>query len=228
MRILIHAVPRRMWYVDEFLIPSLLAQGADLAEVDVWLDDTGRGNLCSCMDAFAACPEDGGGTWHIQDDVLVCRDFVRRARELDEGVVYGFCCLWFGDDPDQTGRAYMPDAWHSFQCVRIPDAWARECAEWYSSGAWETESPNMELPAHKAGNRGDDSFFREFLQCRHGDGTVFNCRPNLVEHVDLLLGGSGLHQYREYRATAHYFDDTDLVDQLRTELRARRLGSWAV
>ena len=226
MVIQIHACPQRMWYVEDFLIPSLEAQGAD--RIEIWNDAGGRGCLESCMAAFAARPEGDGGTWHIQDDVLLCLDFVRRARKLDEGVVYGFCCLWFGDDPDQAGRAYMPDAWHSFQCVRIPDAWARECAAWYYSGAWETESPNIELPALAAQGDGDDTFFREYLLCRHGRGTVLNCRPNLVEHVDLLLGGSVLHQYREYRATAHYFEDTDLVDQLRAELRARRLGSWAV
>ena len=33
MEIMIHAVPERMWYVEEFLIPSLEAQGADRIRV---------------------------------------------------------------------------------------------------------------------------------------------------------------------------------------------------
>ena len=225
MEVMIHACPQRMWYVDGFLVPALAAQGAD--RVRIWNDTDAHGCLTACMEAFASCAGDGG-TWHIQDDVLLSRDFVRAAREHDEGVVYGFCCEYFLDDPDLTGTVYVPDAWHSFQCVRIPDSYARECAEWYFSGAWRQESPEPELYALEAKNEGDDGFFREFLQCRHGTETVRNMRPNMVEHVDLLLGGSVLHAYGEYRATAHYWNDKDLVAQLRTELKARQLGSWAI
>lgn len=223
IRVLIHACPERVWYVEGFLVPSLRAQGI---EPRIWLDSARMGCLASCMAAFGACEGDGA-TWHLQDDVLVCRDFAARAAEHDEGVVYGFANEYFTDDVAQTGRVYLPDAWHSFQCVRIPDAWARECAEWYASGAWETESPEAELQALHAANKGDDTFFREFLFCRHGEISVTNLRPNLVEHVDLLLGGSVLHPYRDYRATAYYWPDPELTEQLRAELRARRLGAWA-
>ena len=67
MRIMIHAVPRRMRYVNEVLIPQLEAQGFE--DVRVWLDANGRGNLRSCVESFASLPEEGG-TWHLQDDVL--------------------------------------------------------------------------------------------------------------------------------------------------------------
>ena len=224
VKVMIHAVPERMWYVEGFQIPALERQGAD--EIRVWCDDERRGNLRSCMDAFAACDGDGA-TWHIQDDVLLCRDFIERCRSFDDGVVFGFCCVYFLDDPAQTGRVYMPDAWHSFQCVRIPDAWARECAEWYFSGAWEDALEGAELTVLNAAGKGDDGFFREFLLERHGDGTVTNAKPNLVEHVDLLLGGSVLHKYRDYPARAHYWHDELLVADLRAQLRERRLGSWA-
>ena len=123
MQVVIHAVPARLWYVENFLVPDLQRQGAD--RIEIWNDTAKRGNLLACMDCFAARESDGG-TWHIQDDVLLCRDFVERCRQHDEGVVYGFCCEYFLDDPGQTGRVYVPDCWHSFQCVRIPDPWARE------------------------------------------------------------------------------------------------------
>lgn len=224
MTVLIHACPERMWYVEGFLIPALEAQGA--GSIEIWNDEDHMGCLRSCMEAFAARTGDGG-TWHIQDDVLISADFVRTARQYDDGVVCGFACAYFTDDVEQTGRVYMPDAWHSFQCVRIPDPWARECAEWYFSGAWQAESLDPDLPALEAANKGDDGFFREFLLCRHGEGTVVNLKPNIVEHVDLLLGGSVLHPWREYRATAHWWTENDLTAQLRAELKARRLGSWA-
>lgn len=222
MRVLIHACPERMWYVDQFLVPSLAG-----ADVRIWNDTARHGCLRSCMEAFASCA-DGGDTWHIQDDVLLCRDFLARAETFPSGpVVSGFCCAWFGDDPDLTGTVYMEDLWHSFQCIRIPDARARECAEWYSSGSWARESDNVRLAVLAAANKGDDTFFHEFMAVRHGTETAVNARPNLAEHVDLLLGGSVLHPYRDYQARAHWWPDEDLVAALRYELRSRRLGSWA-
>ena len=71
-------------------------------------------------------------------------------------------------------------------------------------------------------NKGDDSFFHAFLEDRHGTETVENLKPNLAEHVDLWIGGSVLRHYRDYQAKAHYWQDDDLVLQLRAALRARR------
>ena len=129
MKFLIHTYPGRMWYVEEFLYPSLRDQGCPADDIEIWNDTEKKGNLQSCMESFAA-REGDGGTWHLQDDVLLCRDFYKRCQELDDGVVYGFCCARFNDDPQQRGKVHQPDMWHSFQCVRIPDAYARECAEW--------------------------------------------------------------------------------------------------
>ena len=42
MNYMIHAAPPRMWYVEEFLIPALLAQGIRREEILVALDDSGR------------------------------------------------------------------------------------------------------------------------------------------------------------------------------------------
>ena len=215
MKVLIHACPARMWYVDAFLVPTLKRQGAD--EVEVWNDTEGKGNLLSCMESFAS-RTGNGGTWHIQDDVLLARDFVSRCRALDRGVVYGFTCGQFGDDPQQTGEVYAPDAWHSFQCIRIPDSWARECAEWFFSGSWR-DDPGPELFALFGMNQGDDTFFREFVQTRHGRETMINAKPNLVEHVDWLVGGSILSPWRGFLARAHYWEDETLVDELRAQLR---------
>ncbi len=219
MRFLIHACPRRMWYVEEFLLPSLLAQGADPSEVEVWNDSEGLGNLRSCVASFAARTGDGG-TWHIQDDVLLCRDFVQRCRELDDGVVYGFCCRQFTDDPDQSGLIHLPDAWHSFQCVRIPDAWAREYAEWVDTDAQKDSA----LRALAKVGKFDDYFFKEFLWSRHPEIQVTNAKPCLVEHIDVLIGGSMLSEWRGYWARAEWFPDQDLVDELREMLREKQGG----
>lgn len=218
LTVMIHACPQRMWYVDGFLIPSLRAQGVE--NIQIWNDSAKDGNLTACMRAFASCAGDGG-TWHLQDDVLIARDFAKRARAHDRGVVFGFCCQYFLDNPACTGQVYVPDAWHSFQCVRIPDAYARECAEWYFSGAWKDADESGELLVLQHANKGDDSFFRHFLLDRHGLESVENLKPNLVEHVDVLIGGSVLHPWRDYFARAHFWDDAELVEALRRRLQAR-------
>lgn len=218
MRILIHAVPERMWYVSEFLVPSLEAQGAD--NIEIWNDTEHQGNLAACIESFAT-RKGNGGTWHLQDDVLICRNFVERCLDLDEGVVYGFCCRNFGDRLDAGGTVYCCDGWNSFQCVRIPDAYARECAAWVRSMKWRTQSPSPELPIMWQLNKGDDTFFHEFLACRHPYDAVENVKPNLVDHVDWILGGSTLHHFRDYLARAEFFEDQDLIEELRAQIRAR-------
>ena len=220
MKFLIHAVPERLRYVDGYLIPELRRQGAE--NIEVWCDTEHSGNLAACMASFAA-REGDGGTWHLQDDVLPCRDFVERCRELDEGVVYGFCCRLFGDRLDAAGTVYVADAWNSFQCVRIPDGYARECAEWVLAGRWRTESPSVELPAlHKLG-KGDDTFFHEFMNCRHGREVVENVKPNLVEHVDWLIGGSTLVHWRDWLARSDLWEDRGELEELKNCVQSGHL-----
>ena len=214
MKVLIHAYPKRMWYVEGWLVPELERQGAD--EIEVWNDTEGKGNLRSFLASCAARTGDGG-TWHIQDDVLPCRDFVKRCREHDEGVVYGFCNLQFTDDPAQVGRVSVEDAWHSFQCVRIPDAYARECAAWFE-GPGRTSGL---YPLWVSSGKMDDDMFRTFLIDRHGRETVENLKPNLVEHVDWIIGGSILSPWREFFARAYYWDDEALVDELKKAVKGK-------
>ena len=218
MKILIHACPQRMWYVEEFLVPELREQGAE--DIEIWCDTERRGNLKACMDSFVARKGDGG-TWHIQDDVLPCRDFVKRCREHDEGLVYGFACRNFGDRLDAFGEVYVLDAWNSFQCVRIPDAYARECAAWVRSEKWRGESPSPALPKLWELGQGDDSFFHAFMSCRHPRETAENLKPNLVEHIDWLLGGSSIQRWRDYLARAEFWEDETLIDEMRTRIRER-------
>lgn len=214
MKVLIRACPRRMWYVERLLMPSLLEQGA---EVEVWNDILIKGNLKSCVESFAA-RKGNGATWHIQDDVLICRDFVKRCEEITDGVAYGFANVKFTDDVSQVGRVNVFNSWHSFQCVRIPDEYARDYAEWISSGAWKKVN-NHELSILFDGNCGDDTFFHEFMLARHPSDIVTNMAPNVVEHVDFLVGGSILNKARCFWPRAHYWEDESLVDELRAKVK---------
>lgn len=215
MKVLIHACPARMWYVDGFLVPELKRQGAD--NIEIWNDTEGKGNLAACMESFAA-REGDGGTWHIQDDVVLCRDFVKRCRELDnEGVVYGFCCEAFTDDPAQTGHVNVEDAWHSFQCLRIPDAYARECAAWLHTKGRDNEYYSLWIASACM----DDTVFRTFLIEEHSTENVLNLKPNLVDHVDWIIGGSVLHKWRGYIARAYYWEDENIITELKEAVRGK-------
>lgn len=209
MRVLIHAVPKRMWYVEKFLAPSLEAQGL---EPVIWNDATGYGCLESCLRSFEA----GLADWHIQDDVLICRDFSEKIKDLD-GVVNGFCHTQFGDNPEAVGKIYPPDLWHGFPCVRIPIDMAKEFVEWVK-GTNHTDTGAVWNIEH---NKGDDYLFRLFFTTVHKYDMATNIP--LVEHVDLLIGGSVVSEWRSYWCRNTLWNDEALVDELREKLNKLNL-----
>ena len=206
---LIHAYPKRLWYVEQYLIPSMLKQGIDKNDIRVYNDINADGNLRACLNAFASCTEDGG-TWHLQDDVLICRNFKKRTEQNDSGLVCGFSSLLYdGDIEEKKGTVKREDMWFSFPCIRIPNQWARECAEWVSSDI-------IGNPVYKKfweSGRNDDWAFRMYLSTFHKDCVALNIMPNLVDHIDFLLGG-GSGGKRKHEVRSQYFEDADLVEEL--------------
>ena len=71
-------------------------------------------------------------------------------------------------------------------------------------------------------NKHDDLLFRYFLDHYYKSLEAFNLAPNLVEHVDWLLGGSIVNQYREKDASSLYWEDEELVIELQRNLKCRR------
>lgn len=65
----------------DYLLPSFRRQ--DIQDVSVRCDTKRVGNLKSCMEIFASMPEEGG-TWHLQDDVLLCRNFKERTEAFPD------------------------------------------------------------------------------------------------------------------------------------------------
>ena len=223
MKIMIHACPARMWYVDEFLVPQLLGQGVEKDEIRIWNDTEGWGNLKAFIKSCEAVAGENGQTWHLQDDILLCRDFAPRARTLEtetDGIVCGMCCANWGPRPIKNGLVPMPFMWNGFQIVRIPDRLAGEFADWMQT----VGRTRPELRRWVQTNKGDDSCFRAFCLDRHRADTVFNVAPNLADHVDFLIGGTVINPARPVQYNrAYYWDENDAVTELRDRLTERAM-----
>lgn len=217
-KFMIHTYFKRLWYVEEFLIPSMKAQGIDGNDILVMLDDGTYG----CLDSFfTSLREPQGdlddGTWHLQDDVIICRDFKIRTvdTDYDSGIVNGFC--WTKDFQRYSiGRVPPFQMWYSFPCIRILNKIGMEAADWFYSKAINDPKYSKIIESRKQ----DDYLFREFIIEKNYAG--INLSPNLVDHIDYLIGGSIVNRERAdkegVQSMALYFEDKDLIDDLEKRL----------
>ena len=221
MRYMIHYVPSRQWYVDKYLIPSMLEQGISHDDIFVWCDTNKKGNLYSCMDSFKYCGENqANGTWHLQDDIIISKKFAHTTKEYNFGIVAGFAVKEWGPDWTKTGNQTANQLWYSFQCIRIPDQLAGECANWFFIDAQfrrdQKYSERVQAKKH------DDDFFLYFLQEKYPRREIINLKPNIVDHIDYLIGGTLINKTRETLINrAVYWEDEDLVEKLKEELEHR-------
>ena len=213
MKIIIHSCDKRMWYVKEFLAPALRAQGV---EPTIHNDDDHRGCLWSYINSFKSMPADEQGTWHLEDDVFPCRDFVTIARAHDDGIVHGFYHN-FDNEYFASGWVSVMKAGYSFPCFRMPNRLVVEFAEWFLMDA-------MHRPQYRdwvQDNKHIDSFMLDFLREQHPEEKVYNLKPSIVEHVDDLIGGSVVNKWRDEDCHAEFFDDPDMISELKVKLASR-------
>lgn len=213
---MIHACPERMWYVKQFLIPSMLKQGIKHSEIIVWNDRDHIGNLKSCLQSFASCGGMPGGTWHLQDDVLLSREFAEQTRKHSgERIVCGFCYVGYENGTPITGEVFPALMWNSsFPCIYIPNRIAEEFVRWYYFEAL----PDPDYSDWIQSGKMDDTFFCSFYTAKHPNNIVLNLAPHLVEHVDYIIGGSTINTWRGHTTRAYYFDDEELVEELTREV----------
>lgn len=214
MKYMIHSVPERMWYVDNYLIPSLLEQGVLIDDIQVYTDEKRQGNLFSCIESFRLCTKNEN-TWHLQDDVVIAEDFGQRTTELEQvdGIMCGFCSYYDRDNKDKVGKVTPEQMWYSFPCIRIPNALAKEFVEWYDNEV----VGEMEFNKWIIDRKHDDQLFRCFVQRKHSQERIVNLNLNLVDHIDYLIGGSTTNQQRSEHARALYFDNK-VVKELEVKL----------
>lgn len=219
MKVTIHSCDKRRWYVDEFLIPSLTDQGIIPNVVN---DDEHKGCLMAYVSSFWKIKPTDDGTWHLQDDVMISKDFAKVAREHDEGIVYGFFHRHASERDFKPGRVSVMEAGYSFPCVRIPDRLASEFAEWFLSDAQFRDKYQRYIEEKKYA----DVFWRDFLREKYPDEYVLCLKPSIVEHVDEYIGGSTINYWRDGWCHAEYFDDTESLEKLRVKLTERKTPSF--
>lgn len=218
MQIMIHACPAREWYVNEYMIPSLVAQGIDKDQIIVWVDRDGAGNLASCIDSFFVAAQNGRDTWHLQDDVIISETFVKRARAAPDGLICGFCVAEYENGNDTQGQTIARYMWQSsFPCIRVPDKLAGKFVDWYID---EAQSRDDLKPYIETGKK-DDFLFYVFMLEKNFAYPVTNMVPHLVDHVDWLIGGSTINKTRDFIARAAHWQEHNLIEELKIKLANR-------
>ena len=221
MKIMIHTCNKRQWYVYEFLIPSLYQQGFKKDDIIVWHDYKRIGNLGSfigSMDWISYNLGKKDGTWHIQDDICLSKKFKKTIEANDAGVVCGFCCSKFNPrDLDKCGMQPATALWYSFPCIRIPNQYCKEFVDWvYDQAVLDKRL----YPIYQRG-KDDDYLFREFLVRKHSREKIVNLKPNIVQHIDWLVGGSQVNSARDGYRRSLYWGEDDVVKDLEEKLRGR-------
>lgn len=214
---MIHACTQRLWYVNKYLIPSMLKQGIPEDDILLYVDSDKRGNLISCMKSFQQVENSGAqGIWHLQDDVIISSDFKQRTEELNDGLVCGFCCD-YDVNKEATGMVNIVKMWYSFPCIRIPNKLAIECADWFFNGALHP----TEVKFFMRNGKNDDLIFKAFLERNYPHLSAMLVCPNLVNHIDYLIGGSTINAERRKGKiiTAKYWDEPELIDDLEKQLK---------
>lgn len=215
VRYMIHTCPKRLWYVEEFLIPSMMEQGIPRDQIDLWNDASGQGNLRAFVASCKSLDNSFDSHWHLQDDVVLSATFSERAKQYHtEGVVAGFCHYKW-DSVRHTGYVHPSQVWLSFQCIHIPDVYASEFAGWFINDAQHRDYYKDMVD----GGKDDDIIFRKFLRERHPDCWCMNLYPAMVDHVDYLIGGTTINFERpgEFHR-AYYWDEESVVEQLAKRL----------
>lgn len=212
---MIHAVPKRMWYVTEFLIPSMIDQGIDRKNISVYVDENKLGNLRACMEAFKSVDNDKHGTWHLQDDVVISSNFKKVTERFDEGIVCGFFSRYDGTRAD--GLVGTKEMWFSFPCIRIPNQIAIGCANW-------TLRYLINNPVYKefvGTGVNDDWAFRSYIDSYYKNMKVTNLNPNIVDHIDYLIGGTSKGVERDVEARSRLWKDHKVIRELEKKLKER-------
>ena len=208
---LIHTCKDRLWYVNKYLIPSMRKQGIKKKDIVVYNDRKREGQLISLIKSYDKT--NGEDFWHLQDDIIISSKFKEKTEEYDSGIVCGFCN---GFSISRPGRVVLFDMWYSMPCIRIPGYIFKEFVEWLND-----ESTKNTFRSYIEENKHDDVLFEAFMKNTYPKTLTYNLAPNIVNHIDHLLGGSIINKSRSKSTEfimSRFWDEPELLDHIEQEL----------
>ena len=176
MKYVIRKVPERNTLYLERLLPDALIVN----------DERHNGCIWSFLKAIEVADDDA---IYIQDDMLLCKDFVIRAEEYmslhrNEIVIFSTPFLkgkkeYNGDKIIEKEGYYEPAEAFWQLCTYIPKCISQKFLQFWLTGEYKTVSACNKYLKMQA----DDLFFRRFLE-RYEYGKVFVTVPNLAGHEE--------------------------------------------
>lgn len=207
MTFLIHTCPKRIWYVRTFLIPSMLEQGISDDDILVYNDENRDGQLTSFLKSYDYIKDED--TWHLQDDIIISKNFRKIAEERTEEIVCGFCNSYSKQQPGRTNAYNM---WYSMPCIRISDRVFSGFYEWMYK-----QETRKKFRHYFMENKHDDVFLQFYVRENCPQMVIYNVAPNMVNHIDHLIGGSLINQMRDkstQEIMSSYWEEPELLEEL--------------
>lgn len=220
---MIHCCNSRMWYVTKFLVPSMIQQGIPRDHIFIYQDKNNIGNLRAFVDSsnrlVSVCYKKGiSGVWHLQDDVVLSKKFCETTNKYPAGIVCGFTCNYNENPKPGAFKLSETELWFSFPCIRIPTYILSRFARWANESLWQSKYFREWVMR----NKGDDLIFQEWLydQKDLADFTHVNLNPNVVDHIDTLIGGTVVNGQRDADFDTHsiFWNEQDVIEDLKIKL----------
>ena len=215
---MIHACTNRMHYVEFYLIPSMIEQGIDKSDIILYAD-SGDGCLQSHVKSFMQASHlPYNGIWHLQDDVVICKDFKIRTEKLSSDYpICGFASEYDKRKGWKEGNANGLTMWYSFPCIYLPTRIVQKYVEWFNNYVWRDHQYDKWVKENKY----DDTIFRIYMENYYPNEYVLNLAPNLVDHIDYLIGGTVVNKQanRKNHIRSLYWEDESIVEDLERRLK---------
>ena len=216
---MIHTCLKRLWYVEKYLVPSMIEQGIDNHNIVLYVDANNDGCLKSHVKSFTeASNYNVLGMWHLQDDVVICEDFKSRTERLStDFTVCGFASEYDSRKGWKDGDANGLTMWYSFPCIYIPTRIVKSYVDWFNTYVWRDHQYDRWVKANKY----DDTIFRIYMENYYPKEYVLNLAPNLVDHIDYLIGGTIINEAanRKHPVRSLYWENENIVDELERKLK---------
>ena len=159
------------------------------------------------------------GIWHLQDDICISKKFKEITEEYDQGIVCGFVHEKF-NKPELKCCGLQPveKIWYSFPCIRLPNKYSGEFLKWlFDQGVFDSK-----IFGWYKTRKNDDTLWSEFIKRKHPEEYIFNLNPNIINHIDYLLGGSQVNSEMNWdRRESYYWEQRDIMQELIKKLEKR-------